>query len=356
MSKRKRHRRTVPGLPPGTLVHVGEQRMDAVELTVLDYDAARVEERRGVSVADCLAYRDNASVTWINVDGLHQVEVIQKLGEAYGIHALTLEDILNTDQRPKLEAMSDAYLYSVVKMFSCSGPENDVRSEQVSMVLGPNFLISFQEEPLHDVFDPVRERIRHDQGAIRKNGPDYLAYRLFDAIVDQYFVVVERIGERIEDLESDMIEHPTPGMLSRLHALKRELIDLRKAIWPLREVVAGFHRDESPLVKPGTIIFWRDVHDHTVQVIETLESYRELLSGLHDLYLSLQSIRMNEIMKILTVITTIFIPLSFIAGVYGMNFSHMPELSWRYGYPVALGLMFGLALAMVLWFRRRRWL
>ncbi|MFN8547533.1 MAG: magnesium/cobalt transporter CorA [Candidatus Eisenbacteria bacterium] len=342
------------GLPPGSLVHIGEKRREEVVISFLDYDAEQLHERTMAAVGECFALRDTATVSWINVDGLHDVEVVRALCERFGIHPLVQEDILNTDQRPKMEDFGD-YLYCVLDMLHCRPPHHDVQFEQVSLILGKNFVLSFQED-VGDVFDPVRERIRKNQGAVRKSGPDYLAYRLIDAIVDNYFSVGERLGERIETLEETLLDRSAAEALHELHQLKRETIRLRKAVWPMREVMAAFTRGESALLKATTAMYYRDVYDHCVQMIDTVETYRDLLSGLLDLYLSIQNNKLNETMKVLAVISTIFIPLSFVAGVYGMNFEWMPELHWRYGYPFVLGGMALVGFGFVYWFRRKRWI
>ncbi len=342
------------GMPPGTLVHIGEKRREDVVISILDYDPGHVREWKMASLDECFALRDKPTVTWINVDGLHDVEVIRALCDRFGVHPLVQEDILNTDQRPKMEDFGD-YLFCVLSMIFCRGPEQSVDFEQVSLVLGPSFVLSFQED-VGDVFDPVRERLRLDQGQVRKKGADYLCYRLIDAIVDNYFQVGEKLGEEIERLEETLLEQQGASALKELHQLKRESIRLRKAVWPLREVMAAFTRGESKLIEQGTLVYFRDVYDHCVQMIDTVETFRDLLSGMLDLYLSIQNNRLNEAMKVLAVISTIFIPLSFVAGVYGMNFEFMPELKSPYGYPIVLGSMVLVGLAFVAWFKRKRWI
>jgi magnesium transporter len=241
-------------------------------------------------------------------------------------------------------------------MLSSEKGKDGVVSEQVSLILGSNFVISFQESPGGDVFDPVRDRIRTGKGRLRKQGPDYLAYALLDAIVDNYFLVLEKLGERVEGLEEELITEPGQQTLHEMHALKREMIYVRRSVWPLREVVSGLERVESPLIKQSTGIFLRDVYDHTIQVIDTVETYRDMLSGMLDIYLSSVSNRMNQVMKVLTIIATIFIPLTFVAGIYGMNFRFMPEIEWRWGYFVVLGIMLAIGLLMVISFKRKRWM
>ncbi|MEW6749143.1 MAG: magnesium/cobalt transporter CorA [Candidatus Micrarchaeota archaeon] len=344
------------GLPPGTPVPVGE-RIEDTKISVIDYTPGKVEEKPVTTVAECLAFKDRKSVTWINVDGLADVKLLEKLGRGFGIHPLVMEDVLNTDQRPKVEEYA-GHLYLVLKMLDYGEKEGIVKSEQVSIVLGPDFLLSFQESA-GDVFDPVRDRIRGAKGRIRKEGPDYLAYTLIDMIVDHYFLILEKLGERIEVLESGIISNPSPKMLRELHKLKREMILLRKSVWPLREVISALERDglsKSVLLKKSTKIYFRDVYDHCVQVIDNIETFREMLSGMLDIYLSSVSNKLNEVMKVLTVISTIFIPLTFVTGLYGMNFHFMPELSHPLGYPGALTLMFLMSLLMLFYFRRKRWI
>jgi magnesium transporter len=294
------------------------------------------------------------TVTWINVDGLHQVEILEKLGEYYGFHPLMLEDILNTDQRPKMEDYGK-YIYIVLKMLSYMDNSNEIVTEQISLILGPNFVISFQEKK-GTVFNPIRERIRNDKGRIRKMGSDYLAYSLLDLIVDNYFIIMEKLGEKIEFLEEEVVTHPTPETLQTIHHLKREMIFLRKGVWPLREVVSGLERGESSLIKESTRIYLRDVYDHTIQTIDTIETYRDMVSGMLDIYLSSISNRLNAVMKVLTIIATIFMPLTFLAGIYGMNFKYMPELEWRWGYLMFWLIMIGIGAFMLIYFKKKRWL
>ena len=343
------------GLPPGTLVHIGERKTEELRISILDYDEAGYREREVKAIEECFVFREKPSVTWINVEGIHQAEVIEKLGSCHGIHPLVLEDILNTDQRPKMEDYGE-YLYIVLKMLSYDDRKNRIDMEQVSLILGSNFVLSFQEGREGDVFDLVRDRIRNNKGRIRKTGADYLAYSLLDSVVDNYFVILEKLGERIERLEEALINHPETGTLREIHDLKREMIFLRRAVWPLREVLGGLERGASSLVQEATELYLRDVYDHTIQVIDTIETFREMLSGMLDIYLSSVSNRLNEVMKVLTIIATIFMPLTFIAGIYGMNFKYMPELEWPWGYPLVLLIMLGVGGTMVLYFRKKKWL
>jgi len=293
------------------------------------------------------------TITWLNIDGLDP-KVIEATGKQYGLHPLLLEDILNTGQRPKCDDYGE-YLFLVVKMLKFNEKAAEIQLEQVSLVLGGNYLISFQED-IGDVFDPVRERLKGGKGRLRKMGPDYLAYALMDAIVDQYFVVLEFLDGRVAKLEEELMSNPTQHTLRRIHKLKREMLFIRRAVWPLREAFNMLERTESSMIRESTIIFIRDLYDHTIRIIETIETFQEMLSGMLDIYLSSVSNKMNEVMKVLTVISTIFIPLTFVAGVYGMNFKYMPELNWRSGYFLILGVMAVVALWMIYYFRRKKWL
>ncbi len=280
--------------------------------------------------------------------------MLERFGECFGLHRLVMEDIMNTDQRPKVEEY-DEYLYLVLKMLT-TGKNGEIVTEQLSLVLGPNWLLSFQEAVEGDVFAAIRERLRTGKGRIRKAGPDYLAYGLIDAVVDNYFVVLEKIGDRIESLETELIGNPTQKTVQKIYLLKRELIFLHNAVWPLREVVNSLAKHESSLIREPTVPYLRDVYDHVAHIIESLDIYREMISSMLDMYLSSVSNRLNEVMKVLTVIATIFMPLTFIAGVYGMNFKNMPELDWRYGYPAIVLIMVGIAASMVYYFKRKKWM
>lgn len=342
------------GLPPGTLVHIGEKKTEKVRIRLMDYDPDRFEEKDLTAIEEYFPYKGKDSVTWINVDGIHQVDLMEKLGGHLGLHPLVLEDLLNTDQRPKLEDYED-YLFLILKMITYNGAEKQLHVEQVGLIVGPRFVLSFQESE-GDVFEPVRERLRKGKGRIRKGGADYLAYTLMDAVVDNYFLVLEKIGEDIEELEEEVIGKPARETVESIHNLKRELLYLRKAVWPLREAIAGLEKGEHPLIQEKTVLYLRDVYDHTIQVIDTIETFRDMVSGMMDAYLSGLSNRMNEVMKVLTIIATLFIPLTFIAGVYGMNFKVMPELEWRYGYGMVWLLMILVTLLMLLYFRKKKWL
>ncbi len=353
-SKFMKSRQAKVGAAPGTMVHVGEQMADKTSLRVVTYNATEVRTWPPRDSAEGIFPSIGQGVTWINVDGLHQVDVITTLGREFNLSALVLEDILNTDHRPKLE-IHDDFLFIVVKMLVPEPARDSFRVEQFSLILGDAFLLSFQESE-EDVFDAIRQRITTGKGRIRQSGPDYLAYALLDAVVDNYFLVLETISTELERLEEALLSAPGPSDLHRFHRLRREAILLRRIIWPVREALAGLIRDDSALIKPETRVFLRDVHDHAVQAMDIVESLRDLASSLLELHLSRNSQRMNETIKVLTLIATIFIPLTFIAGVYGMNFDFMPELHWPWGYPLILLFMLGVAVAMLLYFKRRHWL
>ncbi len=348
------------GLPPGALVHVGDKKTGKIRITLIDYNEEQLNEKEVANVEDCFPFKDKPTVTWINVDGIHQIDIIEKLGECFDIHPLVLEDILNTDQRPKIETF-DNYIFFVLKMIFHDDIKQEIHSEQISILIGSKFVISFQES-IGDVFDPVRERVRNSKGRIRKMGSDYLAYALIDAIVDNYFTVLEKIGEKVEVLEDNIISDPSPLTLQQIHHLKRDIIFLRRSVWPLREVISGLQREESPLIKKTTSIYLRDLYDHTIQVIDTVETFRDMVSGMLDIYMSSVSNKMNEVMKVLTIFAAIFIPLTFVAGLYGMNFNpatsplNMPELNWHWGYPMALLIMLAIGLVMIGYFKKKQWL
>lgn len=340
------------GLPPGELVYTGERKVEHAKIALFDYGEGVLVEKEVQDIEECFPLKDQDTVTWINVDGLHDVELLQKLGDHFGLHPLVLEDVLNTDQRPKVDDHGE-YLYVVLRMLSYDEGKLLVKAEQVSLVLGRNFVLSFQERE-GDVFDPVRERIRKSKGRIRTRGSDYLAYALLDVIVDSYFLILERFGEAIEAMEGLVLTEPTPKLMQQLHHVKRELIILRKSVYPLRELVLGLERTESALIAPETGPFIRDVYDHTIQVIDAIETFREMVGGLFDMYLSSISNRMNSVMQMLSLIATIFIPLTFIAGIYGMNFEHMPELKMQNAYFVALGSMAAIGVGLAVYFKRKK--
>lgn len=342
------------GLPPGSLVHVGEQKVEHSQLTLIRYSQETFTRTEGVSIDMCRQAMAEKERIWINVDGIHHVELIQELGEVFGVNALILEDILNTDHRPKLEDCGD-YLFMILKMLEYDPERESIAHEQISILLGPNYVISFQEKP-GDVFQGVRDRLQRSNGRIRQRGSDYLAYALLDSLVDSYYLILERMGEKIEQVEQELASRPTPDSLQDVYFFKHQLIVLRRSLWPVREISSALYRGDSALVRKETGMFLRDLYDHTVHVVDTLEIYREVVSGMLELYMSSLSNRMNEVMKVLTIMATIFIPLTFIAGVYGMNFSNMPELKWRWGYPAVWLVMLGCVGVMLVYFRKKKWL
>jgi len=346
----KRSRKT--GLPPGTLVHIGEKKTDKVTITGFNYAGVRCDEHQILSL-DELAPPTDESITWVNVGGVHKMDILESCGKQFQLHSLLLEDIANTDQRPKLDDY-ETCLFLVLKMLSVTDRQ-DIVVEQVSLVFGRNFVLSFQENGT-DVFTPVRDRLRGGKGRLRQSGADYLFYALVDAVVDQYFAVVEVLGEKIEELQDLVVSDPQPETLRRIHALKRQLLFLRRAVWPLREVTNNLSRSECSFLQESTKVFIRDVYDHVVQIVDTIETLREMVSASLDIYLSSISYRLNAVMKVLTIITTIFMPLTFIVGIYGMNFEHMPELKWEWGYPLVVGVMVMIAIAMLGFFIRKRWI
>lgn len=342
------------GLAPGTLVHVGEKKAEKVVIRVLAYNSEKLIEKELETIEECLEFKGQPDIyLWINVDGLDRVDIIEKLGGYFNIHPLTLEDVLNTGQRPKTEDY-DSYIYTVLKMILLDTEKEEILIDQISIIIGFNYLLSFQERQ-GDVFDPVRERFENPASRLRKSGVDYLAYSLIDSVVDNYFLILEHFGDEIEYLEEGLVLQPRPETLMTIQKYKRDMITLRKAVWPLRELINGLQRVESDLITESTSIYLRDVYDHTIQVIDSVEELRDILSSMVDIYLSSVSYRMNDVMKVLTVIATIFIPLTFIAGVYGMNFENMPELKWRWGYPVVMLGMTFVGVSMFIYFKKRRW-
>lgn len=342
------------GLPPGTLVFLGERKVEELKITVINYDETQYSEKEVKNVEECFPYKEDPRITWINVDGVHQVEIIDKLGEHFVLHPLLLEDVVNTGQRPKIEEYED-HVFIVLKMFHFDQANDEITVEQVSLILGANFVITFQEKE-GDVFNPIRERLKKARGRIRGKGADYLAYALIDAIVDSYFTILEEFGGNIESLQEELITAPRMENLQVLQRLKRDMLSFRKSVWPLREVINGLVKGEPKLIKEDINVYLRDVYDHTIQVMDTIESFREMLSAMLDIYLSSVGNKMNEVMKVLTIIATIFIPMTFMAGVYGMNFKYMPELAWRWSYPLFWLLIIIILLIMIALFRRRKWL
>jgi len=341
------------GLPPGTVVYTGETKSNEVKIQVIDYDEASIEEHEVKTPEECEQFLKTNTVSWINVTGIHDTALIERIGKVFNLHPLVLEDIANINQRPKIDDYED-YLFIVCKMIFYD-KEEELKVEQISMIVANNFILTF-EETEGDVFDLLRARLRYGKGKVRKLKTDYLAYYLLDSIVDNYFISLEKIGGEIEDMEDEVIKSPRQGLINEIQKLRRDLIYIRKSVWPMREVATGLERDESKIIKKGTKIYLRDLYDHTVQIIDVIETYRDILSGLIDMHLSSMSNKMNEIMKFLTIISTIFMPLTFVTSLYGMNFINLPELHLEYGYYyvwIALILMSG---SMLYYFRRKKWI
>jgi magnesium transporter len=342
------------GTSPGTVAYVGHERKKPVRIDLIDYTEADYEERKIDDVEELAAYLKADTTTWINVSGVHDTKLVERLGKLADLHPLTLEDITNTTRRPKIDEY-DEYLYAVVKMAFYREKTGDLEIEQVSLILGKNFVISFQEDR-EDILDPLRERIRGGKGKIRRSGSSYLTYAIVDTVVDHYFAVLERFGEDIEELEERLMEDPTRTVLNDVYRMKRELIFIRRAVWPMRDVTSAFARNDYRLTTKETELYFRDVYDHVIQVADTIETFRDMASGMLDLYMSSVSNRLNEVMKVLTVFSTIFIPLTFVVGIYGMNFKFFPELEWRYGYAFVWGIMIAAILGMLAFFRRKKWM
>ncbi|MFH1700563.1 MAG: magnesium/cobalt transporter CorA [Candidatus Zixiibacteriota bacterium] len=348
------------GLKPGSIVFVGEQKIEQTRFRIIDYNDSELNEYEVSSIEECYPYKDKATMTWINIDGLHDVSMLEKIGQHFGFHPLVMEDIANTGHRPKLE-VGDEYIFMVLKMLYLDATHDNILSEQCSIIFGKNFIISFQER-VGDVFESVRDRLRKTVPRVRFMTSDYLAYTLVDAIVDHYFVVLEGLASKIEDMEDELIKNPKTDDLETIHDLKRQLIYMRKATWPLREVVGGLERVETNLIKDSSKPYLRDLYEHTIQVIDTVETFRDMVSGLLDIYLSSISNKMNEVMKVLTIIATIFIPLGFLAGVYGMNFDtsisgfNMPELGLPFGYVMFWVIALFIGSGLFIFFKRKNWL
>lgn len=342
------------GMAPGSLVSTNQGNPSKVHISVFDYDANTLIEKQDTTIQECLTCLDSKAKTWINVSGIDDIQTIETIGRRFGLHPLLLEDIVSSGQRSKLDDYKDT-IYIVAKMLNYNNESQQVEDEQVSLVLGKNFLISFLESK-NNVFAPIYERIRPDNSKIRQRGPDYLCYTLLDCLVDNYFLILEKVDGKLESLEDELIKSPAPKTLQKIQRAKREITLLRKSVWPMREVISNFRRIESPLIQDTTKLYVHDVYDHTIQAIDAIESFRDIASGMLDIYLSNISQRMNEIMKVLTVVSTIFVPLTFIASIYGMNFDHIPELHWKYGYPAVLTLMIIVTCVMLYYFKRKGWI
>jgi magnesium transporter len=341
------------GMSAGSLVHVGRRFAEDIQVDVHWFSGDQIEQGTVLDVAELASYRDRGGVLWVDVNGIHDADIIGRIGQVFGLHPLLLEDVLNANQRPKLEDHGE-HLFLVLRML-LAGADHTIEMEQVSVVLGTTYVITFQERS-RDTFDPVRRRLADATSRLRQQGADFAAYALVDTIVDNYFAVLEGVGDRIEDLEDVVIESPDRDTLTAIYEVKQTLAELRRSVWPLRDALGSLARGDSPRVSPGTLPYLRDVADHAIRTLDTIETYRDTTATLIDMYMSSSSHRLNEVMRVLTVIATIFIPLTFIVGIYGMNFTHMPELGWRWGYPAIWGVMGATVVGLIAFFRRRGWL
>jgi len=341
------------GLPPGSLVHVGQKFSENEELELITYKENSIEAFRYKEVNKDFNKFHPDQVKWLNLEGLHNTRLLEEIGTQFGLHPLLLEDVLNTAHRPSAEGF-DGYVFFSLKM-PYKIDKTGIEYEQISLVLGPDYVISFQEKP-GDIFTPIRDRLKDEKSRMRRLGADYLFYRLIDTVVDSYYLVLETIGERIEVLEEEVFASPDRQTLKSIQELKKELIYLRKSVYPLREAISKVTKDPGEIIHQETDTYFQDVYEHTIHVIETVETYRDLTSGLMDMYMTAISNRMNEVMKVLTIMATIFIPLTFVAGIYGMNFQYMPELSWKWGYPTVWGVMLVMVVSMILYFKKKDWL
>jgi magnesium transporter len=342
------------GLPPGSLVHVGEVHPHEHKISVINYNKSTLTKHTVKSIAELLPYKTSDTMTWVIVDGLKDVSIIDAIGQHFDIHALVLEDILNTHQRPKFEEFSD-YLYIVFKAISLESETFAIEYEQISLLILNNFVFTFMEKPA-TLFDPILNRLDNGKSQIRTQGADYLAYIIMDTVVDEYFALQDAFDELIESVEDKLLTDPSSQTLSTIQKIKRELIFLRRSVSPLRELLAAIQRSESPLLNEKTRRYFGDVYDHAIRIIEAIESYRDLIAGMLDIYLSSVSNKMNETMKVLTVFASIFIPLTFLAGVYGMNFEYMPELKWRWSYPALWIIFVGVSVFLLRFFKKKDWL
>jgi magnesium transporter len=352
MMQKKRSEKS--GLSPGSIVHIGEQKVDRVKISLIDYDPKKLDVKTIDLPEETYPLRETDTVSWINVIGLHDAEILNNIGSNFGIHALTLEDIVNTETRPKVEFFDD-YIFIVLKMIFFSQEQQTIEIEQVSIILGKNYVITFQERE-GDIFNPIRNRIQVVKGRLRQRGADYLTYTLIDVVVDNYYIILENISETLELLEEEVSENPDKTIPLKIQSLKKDTLLLRKTLWPLREAINHLNKQETGLFADSTSPYLQDLYDHAIQVVDTLETFREAATGLLELYQSTVSNKMNEVMKVLTIVASIFIPLTFIAGIYGMNFENMPELKWSFGYFMAWTLMVLIGLTLVIYFKKRKWL
>lgn len=343
------------GQSPGMLVHIGDKKTDKITITLIEFDIeGRFIKKPDITLEALQKDKNPEAITWVNVSGLHDTELIGEIGRFYNLHPLLIEDILNTDQRPRME-LHDDMIYIVLKMLHWQENKTAVEIEQVTLFLGKNFVLTFEEEH-DDIFDPLRQRLSKEKSRLRTYGSDYLAYAILDTIVDNYFLILEHISEQLVELEDEVITRPTPETLDTIQDIKRELLWIRKAVWPLREAIGRLSHGDIALFDQNTLIYIRDVYEHVIQIIDSVETFRGLASSLLDIYLSSVSNKMNEVMKVLTVIATIFIPITFLTSLYGMNFHFMPELDWPFAYPLLWIIILTTSAALLYYFRRRDWL
>lgn len=353
LSKLRSSRKKV-GAPPGMLMHVGEQKVEKPVISIIEYDTERFTETVVNSPEDCRRFKDTDTVSWINVDGLHDVGLIEEFGNLFDIHPLILEDILNTGQRTKIEE-NENHLFVVLKSLSYNAETDVMKEDQISAICGRNYVISFQERP-SSLFKPVIDRIRNKRLKIRRRGSDYLTYALIDTVVDHNYTVLEVVGEKLELLDNVILDEVSQEHIQAVFDLKKKVFAMRKSIWPLREITGAVLKGEFELIEESTLIYYRDVNDHVLQIMEAVEVYRDIVGSMVDTYLSTLSLKMNQVMKVLTIAASIFMPLTFVAGIYGMNFKFMPELEWKYGYFTVMGVMLLLIVVMLIIFRRKKWL
>lgn len=342
------------GLPPGSLIHIGKKRTGNLVIELFTYNEQHYHEKVLNPIDECLSFDDKLNTNWLNIDGIHQIDVIEKIGKKFNLHPLLLEDILNTEHRPKLEDHEE-YLFFTLKMLNYDNDNNEIKYEQISFILGSNYVISLQET-VGDVFDPIRKRIREGKGRVRKKNADYLLYLLIDAIVDNYFIILDQLESNSDSLEDKIFNHPSQKSLELIQQLKKNILFLRKSILPLREAIGILIKEDSKLIESKTNKYFSDTYDNILLIIDKLETYREITTNLMDIYVSGLSNKMNSIMRVLTIITTIFIPLTFIVGIYGMNFKFMPELEWKWGYPIVCFVMLVLSITMIFFFKKKKWL
>ena len=354
MARFVKNREASKGQAPGEIIFIGEKKVDEATIKMIDYDAETLTEQEIIDLSQIVGLKDTSTVTWININGLHDTDLIRNIGNVFDLHALVLDDIVNTSQRPSLEEYDD-HLFFVLKMMYYDKDIHKTMSEQISIILGKNFLITFQERP-GDVFEPIRERIRKQKGRIRKVGIDYLAYALLDVIIENYIIIIERFGERIEDIETEILENPNKEILSRIQKYKQEMNYLRKSIRPVKELTLQLSRLDSDLISEHTNPFIRDLLDLATQAVEAIDSYREMLSDHMEVYNTGVNNKLNEIMKVLTIFSAIFIPLTFIAGIYGTNFDNLPELHFKYSYFIFWGVLVTVAILMLRFFKKKKWL